>query len=257
MAIFTGNNGRIYIARKSTSGLQNSFTVNIVNGVAVTANETFWLANVSSAGSGAIARADQTISSTATSRSCTFTIVTAGQGYLAGDVLYVARTVSGSAQKVSNDFTVSDAATIGVDNETEILQENYRIAKIRSWSLNSQSEVVETTSLGDAVKSYAASVTSGSGNATLMYYKDQITVSPTTQLDSFQLMDLLFPRGVAPRVIMSLGVDGSGENNFLFNAFITSASLAASYGEVVAIETGFTVDGQLLDIPSYAGVARI
>lgn len=257
MAIFTGNNGRIYIARKSTSGLQGSFSVAIVNGVAVTTGESFWLANVESGGSGAIVTAGQTISATATSRDCTFIVVTPGQGYLSGDTLYVARTISNSTQKVSNNFTVSTASTIGVDSEGEILQERYRIAKIRSWSLNSQSEVVETTALGDAVKTYAASVTSGSGNATLMYYKDQVQTGPTSQLDSFQLMDLLFPRGVAPRVILSLGVDGSAGNNFLFDAFITSASLAASYGEVVAIEVGFTVDGRLLDIPSYSGVARI
>lgn len=257
MAIFTGNNGRIYIARKTASGLQGSFTATIVNGVSVSLNQTFQLTAVASAGSGAVVRATNAISATDEERQCTFTVTTPGQGYLEGDTVYASRVVSSGLQKISNDFTVSTATTIGVDSESEILQERYRIAKIRNWSLSSQSEVVETTALGDSVKSYSASITSGSGSATLMYYKEEVQISPTAQLDSFQLMDLLFPRGVAPRVIMSLGVDSSSDNNFLFNAFITSASLSASYGEVVAIETGFTVDGTLLTIPAYAGVARI
>ena len=39
--IYTGNNGRIYIARQLDAGIQGSFTLNVVAGQAVARNETF------------------------------------------------------------------------------------------------------------------------------------------------------------------------------------------------------------------------
>jgi len=168
---------------------------------------------------------------------------------------------------VTGNFGISTTATRGVDNEREILDDSYRIAKIRSWSLTSNSEVVETTSLGDTNKNFSPSVTSGEGSATLMFYEDDITNNAINrQKDTFELMDLLFPRGIPPRVIMNLAVDGSTsgtsgqvggqalwKTNFMFNAYITSASVGVNYGEVVTIDTSFTVDGALIDRPFNAG----
>jgi hypothetical protein len=69
---------------------------------------------------------------------------------------------------------------------------------------------------------------------------------------------------------MNLAVDGSttgassevGGNalwktNFLFHAYITSASLGVNYGEVVTIDTSFTVDGTYLDVPWKPNVDRL
>jgi hypothetical protein len=164
---------------------------------------------------------------------------------------------------VTGTRTISTTATRGVDSEREILDDQYRIAKIRSWSLTSNSEVVETTALGDANKSFSPSITSGEGSATLMFYEDDITNRGLDrQKDTFELIDLLFPQDTPPRVILNLAVDGStsgsagqvGGNalwktNFLFNAYITSSSIGVNYGEVVTIDTSFTVDGAMLDVP--------
>ena len=81
------------------------------------------------------------------------------------------------------------------------------------------------------------------------------------------MIDILFPRGTPPRIILNLAVDGSisgsygqvggaalWKTNFLFNAYITGASIGVSYGEVVTIDTSFTVDGPLLDVPVKAGL---
>jgi hypothetical protein len=46
-----------------------------------------------------------------------------------------------------------------------------------------------------------------------------------------------------------VGGNALWKTNFLFNAYITSASVGVNYGEVVTIETSFTVDGALLDVP--------
>lgn len=269
--IYTGNNGRIYIARALDLGLQGTFTKEIIAGESVTKNATYSVRNISGDGRGAVVRAESTIGKPASSRSCVFTVVRNGTGYKAGDVVRFSYRKGADNIDVTTNVTISTTATRGVDNEREILDDKYRIAKIRSWSLTSNSEVVETTALGDTNKTFSPSVTSGEGSATLMFYEDEITnTGVDKQKDTFELIDLLFPRDVPPRVIMNLAIDGStsgtaGEvggaalwkTNFLFNAYITSASVGVNYGEVVTIDTSFTVDGALLDVPWKPNVVRL
>jgi hypothetical protein len=267
MAIYTGNNGRIYIARRETSGLTGTRTLNITTGQAVTTNQTLVALTTRGNGSGAQFRAGNSVTANASSRSCNFTIVSGGSNYLDTDVIYLARSVSGTWVRMTSDFTVGSVLTRGVDSESEIVNDNYRIAKIRDWSYNSNSEVIETTALGDVTKTFLPSITSGDGSATLMFYEDDLN-SATTQKtkDIFELVDLLFPRDVPPRVIMNLAVDGGAftvsdadvhKTNFLFNAYITSASVSVSYGEVVTVATNFTVDGPLIEVPWKPGVDRL
>ena len=99
-----------------------------------------------------------------------------------------------------------------------------------------------------------------------MFYEDDLNVDVNRAKDIYELVDLLFPRDIAPSVIMSLSVDGGSftvddvdlyKTNFMFNAYITSASVAVNYGEVVAVSTSFTVDGPLLDVPNKPGVTRL
>lgn len=269
--IYTGNNGRIYIARQETSGLKGTFTRNVAAGIKVAKNERFYVRNIVGDGAGAQVRAESTITATATSRSCVFTVVAAGRNYEVGDVVRFSRTKNGQVQDVISNETINATETRGVDSEREILDDQYRIAKIRSWSLTSNSEIVETTALGDVVKTYSPSITSGEGSATLMFYEDDITNrGENRQKDIFELVDILFPRSSPPRVILNLAVDGSAsggaalvggaalwKTNFLFNAYITSASVGVSYGEVVTVDTSFTVDGPLLDVPWKPSVDRL
>ncbi len=164
-------------------------------------------------------------------------------------------------------FSVGSVLTRGVDNERELLTDNYRVAKIRDWTYNSNSEVIETTALGDTTKTFSPSITSGDGSATLLFYEDDINDNvPTRSKDIYELVDILFPRNIAPRVIMSLVVDSGAytlnaqelfKTNFVFNAYITNASVNVSYGEVVAVSTSFTVDGPLIDVPNKPGVVRL
>jgi hypothetical protein len=167
---------------------------------------------------------------------------------------------------MTENFTADATAIRGVNNEQELIVDNFRIAKIRDWSYNSTSEVIETTALGDVTKTFAPSITSGEGSATLMFYEDDLNVDANRAKDIYELVDLLFPRDTAPSVIMSLSVDGGSftvdsvnlyKTNFMFNAYITSASVAVNYGEVVAVSTSFTVDGPLLDVPNKLGVTRL
>jgi hypothetical protein len=265
--IYTGNNGRIYIARQLDAGIQGSFTRNVVAGLAVAANETLSVINVQGDGVGASVRAASAITTNATSRSVVFNTSRPGSGYKAGDIIYFGRVAKSNITKLTGAFTLGDVATIGIDSEREILNDQYRIAKVRNWTLNSSSEVVETTALGDAVKTFAPSITSGEGSATLMFYEDDGTNrGEGAQRDTFELVNILFPRGTPPRVVLNLAIDGSAvgdgsqvggnalwKTNFLFNAYITGASVGVNYGEVVTIDTSFTIDGPLLDVPTKPG----
>jgi hypothetical protein len=267
--IYTGNNGRIYIARSAASGLQGTFTVNVLSGVGnIRLNDSFGVRNIVGDGRGARVRIDRNMFLATTPRTAVFTVISGGSNYEVGDVV---RFTTSTGRDITGNITISAPATRGVDSEREILDDQYRIAKIRSWTLNSNSEIVETTALGDSTKTFSPSVTSGDGSATLMFYEDDITNrGVNVQKDTFELVDLLFPRDTPPRLIMNLAVDGSvnGRNsevggnalwktNFLFNAYITSASVGVNYGEVVTIETSFTVDGALLDVPAKANTDRL
>ena len=101
----------------------------------------------------------------------------------------------------------------------------------------------------------------------MFYEDDRSNTGSNPQKDTFEMIDILFPRGTPPRIILNLAVDGSisgsygqvggaalWKTNFLFNAYITGASIGVSYGEVVTIDTSFTVDGPLLDVPVKAGL---
>jgi hypothetical protein len=255
MAIYTGNNGRVYMARRSSAGLIGAQTLNIVAGQAVAKGQTLTVLTLRGGGSGARFRAGSS-----------FTLVSNGAGYVPGSRVYLAASVNDTWVRMTADFTVGATAIRGINNEPELVDDKYRIAKIRDWSYNSTSEVIETTALGDVTKTFAPSITSGEGSATLMFYEDDLNVDANRMKDIYELVDLLFPRDVAPSVIMSLAVDGGSftvddadlsKTNFMFNAYITSASVAVNYGEVVAVSTSFTVDGPLLDVPDRPGVTRL
>jgi hypothetical protein len=267
MAVYTGNNGRIYIARRANSGLTGTITQNIEAGQSTTIGQVLNVVTVRGQGTGGQYRATTAIGVNDLSRSCSFTVSTAGGNYADTDVVYLARYANNVLVRMTADFTVGSVNTVGVDNELDITVDNYRIAKIRDWSFNSNSEVIETTALGDVVKTFAPSITSGDGSATLMFYEDDLNSGASSNTrDIFELVDILFPRDVPPRVIMNLAVDGGSflvdsenrwKTNFLFNAYVTSASVSVSYGEVVTVATNFTVDGPLLDVPWKPNVSRL
>jgi hypothetical protein len=105
--IYTGNNGRIYIARQLDAGIQGSFTRNVVAGEKVALNETFSVYNVQGDGRGAVVRAASALTANATSRSIVFDVVRRGGNYSAGDVVYFGRVNSkGTLVRITGNFTI-------------------------------------------------------------------------------------------------------------------------------------------------------
>ena len=94
MAIYTGNNGRVYIARRTSSGLTGTRTLNIVAGKAIANGQTLTAFTARGTGGGARFRAGNSVSANASSRTCVFTITSGGAGYEATDLIYLAVAVN-------------------------------------------------------------------------------------------------------------------------------------------------------------------
>ena len=139
-------------------------------------------------------------------------------------------------------------------------QSNEQVLKLRDWSLETTLELLETTTVDTAVKSYTPGAVSSTGSATALYYRREGTTStePGTQFDRIlsKIMKI-DTAGVtsSDRVLLGLRVGstpGGGidiKDDISFLAYITSASMTVSTGELTAVAFNFTVDGPFLEIP--------
>lgn len=113
--------------------------------------------------------------------------------------------------------------------------------KVTNWTLQADLETLETTSLGDTQRSYAPGVQSFSGSATLLYYNDG------TNNDASALLQQIIKTGaVTTPVRLTLRLtDGAANSDASFDAYITSASIGASVGEVSSAQISFQATGAL------------
>lgn len=122
--------------------------------------------------------------------------------------------------------------------------------KLRDWSLETTVELLETTTVDTAVKSYTPGASSATGSATLLYYRSEPGDSGV-QFDQFlsKIMKTS-TAGVTESdrvgIILRVGDTPSGPDNkddIAFNAYITNASLQVNTGELSSVALQFTVDG--------------
>jgi hypothetical protein len=131
--------------------------------------------------------------------------------------------------------------------------------KLRDWSLETSLELLETTTLDTAVKSYTPGAVSSSGSATVLYYRREGTTStePGVQFDQF-LNKVMKTSTVgvreSDRVTLVLragtqaGSGGDNKDDIAFNAYITSASIQVGTGELTSVGIQFTVDGPFREL---------
>ena len=120
------------------------------------------------------------------------------------------------------------------------------LAKVVSFSVQSSLETLETTTLGDSIRSYSPGVTGYSGSATLLYYKDDSDVVNTTDL--LNKLIKTGTDGVSSTDTVELTfrwVDGTDNNDIKLTAYITSASIGAATGDIVRAEVSFQGTGAL------------
>lgn len=116
--------------------------------------------------------------------------------------------------------------------------------KVTSWSLTGNLEALETTSLGDAQRTYVPGVQEFSGSATLLYYSDSTGRNDAASA----LKKLLKIGGVSDTDTVSLRLrfmEGNSTNDVALNAWITSVSFGANVGEVSSAQISFQATGAL------------
>lgn len=134
-----------------------------------------------------------------------------------------------------------------------------RALKLRDWSIETSLELLETTTLDTAVKSYTPGAVSSTGSATVLYYRREGTTStePGVQFDQF--LDKVMKTsttGVTENdrvtLVLRTGTQAGSEDDIkddiAFNAYITNASVQVSTGELTSVAIQFTVDGPFREL---------
>jgi hypothetical protein len=124
------------------------------------------------------------------------------------------------------------------------------VAKIRDWSLDTTVELLSTNTIDSAVNTFTPGIKGATGSATLMYYRLESGESASfTQFTA--LLGKIMKGGAvteSDRVLLQLNVGGGTSDNVEFNAYITSAQVTASTGELSVVPIQFTMDGDFTDV---------
>jgi hypothetical protein len=130
------------------------------------------------------------------------------------------------------------------------------VVKIRDWSIDTSLELLETTTIDTAVKSYTPGTVSSTGSATVMYYRkesgevgvqfeqllNKIMKTSATGVTSSDRVTLVLRAGV------EAGSSSDIKDDIRFYAYITSASITVGTGELTSVAIQFTVDGPFLEL---------
>lgn len=120
------------------------------------------------------------------------------------------------------------------------------VEKVRDWSLETTVELLNTTTIDSGVSTFTPGVKGATGSATLLYYQ----AGTTNFTDILSKILKTSEIGTADRVQLSLLVQNSAANTITFNAYITSATVSVSSGELVVVPFNFTVDGEFSSVIS-------
>lgn len=122
------------------------------------------------------------------------------------------------------------------------------VAKIRDWSLETTVELLNTNTVDSTSNTFTPGIKGASGSATLMYYRLEAGESANyTQFTA--LLSKIHKVGAvteSDRVLMQLRISTNANDDIQFYAYITSAQLGVSTGELSSVPIQFTVDGDFL-----------
>ena len=133
---------------------------------------------------------------------------------------------------------------------------NQSVLKIRDWSIETSLELLETTTIDTAVKTYTPGMVSSTGSATVMYYRveagdvgvqfEQLLnkIMKTTQAGVTESDRV----GMVLRAGAQVGAGVDIKDDIAFNAYITSAGITVGTGELTSVSLQFTVDGPFVEL---------
>ena len=122
------------------------------------------------------------------------------------------------------------------------------VAKVRDWTLDYSGELLETTKVSDFAPTYIPGRKSAEGSATLLWYRlDYREQQVLTQFDA--LIRKLVHTGTpsaADQIKLSLAVGQGPEDVLTLNAYLTSASMGSTSGDVSSVRVAFRMTGDLV-----------
>ena len=131
-----------------------------------------------------------------------------------------------------------------------------KVAKIRDWSVETTLELLSTNSIDSTVNTFTPGVKGATGSATLMYYRLEAGESETkTQFTA--LLSKIMKKGAITaatpekendRVSLELNVGGGAADDIKMYAYITSAQVSVSTGELSVVPIQFTMDGDFSQV---------
>lgn len=116
-----------------------------------------------------------------------------------------------------------------------------QVAKIRNWSLNGEVETLETTTTGDAARTFVYGIQNYTGSCTALYYENSSAALEMSSMLSNIIRTDATPAGNTSTLRLQLSASRQVEATVLF----TSASFAVSTGEIVSVDLEFQVTGHL------------
>ena len=120
------------------------------------------------------------------------------------------------------------------------------LAKVVSFSVQSNLETLETTTLGDNIRSYSPGILGYTGSTTLLYYKeDDGSINTSTLLNKLVKTGTA---GVSSSDTVELTfrwVDGTDNNDIKMTAYVTSANIGAATADLARAEISFIGTGAL------------
>lgn len=134
--------------------------------------------------------------------------------------------------------------------------ETQSVLKIRDWSIDTSLDLLETTTIDSAVKTYTPGMVSSTGSATVMYYRQEPgdvgvqfeqllnKVMKTSSLGVSEVDRV----GIVLRAGSQPGTGLDIKDDIAFNAYITNASITVGTGELTSVSLQFTVDGPFIEL---------
>jgi hypothetical protein len=125
-----------------------------------------------------------------------------------------------------------------------------KVAKIRDWSVETTLELLSTNAIDSTVNTFTPGVKGATGSATLMYYRLEAGEG-ATRTEFTQLLNKIMRLGginVNQRVFLDLNVGGGADDDIKFDAYITSAQVSVSTGELSVVPIQFTMDGDFTNV---------
>lgn len=116
------------------------------------------------------------------------------------------------------------------------------VAKIRDWSIETTVELLSTNTIDTKASTFTPGVMGATGSATIVYYKEG-TTNPNVEYFFDKVMKTSGGVEESDRVFLELLIDDTNNDTISFHAYITSASISVSTGELVSGTVNFTMDG--------------